>query len=180
MSSSKLLSKFNKRANQWLLELKELDEEFTLQRPDEKTWCIAEVYDHVMRVARHYQIPNMKTSLTDSARRKKRKNYKGYAIFDIGYRQQVTIQMERFPQPLVEAFTPQKRNKPELIEDFELFIKEVNALEEIVNSSSRSNKHYHPMFGDISTKDWFALIELHMWNHERQKERIKRNLMNES
>ena len=37
--------------------------------------------------------------------------------------------MEEFPKPLVEAFTPTKRDKRDLIKDFLCFIKEVNELE---------------------------------------------------
>ena len=29
------------------------------------------------------------------------------------------------------------------------------------------------MFGDISTKEWFSLIELHIWQHDKQREKIK-------
>lgn len=32
------------------------------------------------------------------------------------------------------------------------------------------------MFGDISTKERFALIELHIWQHDKQKEKIKKYL----
>jgi hypothetical protein len=38
--------------------------------------------------------------------------------------------------------------------------------------SKRKNKHYHLMFGDINTKDWFTLIAFHMAHHEKQKKRI--------
>ena len=80
--------------------------------------------------------------------------------------------MENFPTPLVEAFTPEKRSKSKLIKDFKLFIKEVNDLEEILIKSTKKNKQYHPMFGDINTKEWFALIELHIWQHDKQKKSI--------
>jgi len=82
------------------------------------------------------------------------------------------MRMENFPKPLVEAFTPIKRSKSELIKDFRLFIEEVNNLEEILDKSTKKNKQYHPLFGDISTKEWFALIELHIWQHDKQKKSI--------
>ena len=56
--------------------------------------------------------------------------------------------------------------------DFKLFIEEVNDLKEILINSSGKNKHYHPMFGDITTKDWIALTEIHMSHHNKQKDRI--------
>ena len=176
MSTRKLLNKFNKKANQWLLDLQEMSEEDILINPTEKLWSIAEVYDHVMRVTRTYQIPNLKLSVTESARRKKRKNKYGIAVFDFGIRKNIKMKMEEFPKPLVTDFTPVKRHKKELLADFSDFIKEVNDLEEILNNSTKKDKQYHPMFGDINTKEWFALIELHIWQHDKQKEKIKRYL----
>ena len=81
--------------------------------------------------------------------------------------------MEEFPTPIAEAFTPIKRSKQELVEDFSRFIQEVNALEEILNKSGKENKQYHPFFGDITTKEWCRLIELHLWQHDKQREKIK-------
>ncbi|MBT3548190.1 MAG: hypothetical protein HN487_10940, partial [Flavobacterium sp.] len=128
------------------------------------------------RVSRSYQIPNLKKSVTESAERKKRKNKYGIAIFDFGYRKNVHIKMEGFPKPLVENFTPIKRDKDELVRDFLLFIKEVNDLQEILEKSSKENKQYHLMLGDINTKEWFSLIEFHIWLHDKQRNKIKKYL----
>ena len=174
MDAKKMLNKFNRKANEWLVDLRMMDEEIIQIKPTEKSWSISEVYDHVMRVARSYQIPNLKESITESAKRKKSKNKYGIAIFNLGYRKNVHIKMEEFPKPLVEAFTPSKRVKNDLINDFLSFIKEVNELQDILEKSGKENKQYHFMFGDINTKEWFSLIELHIWLHDKQKAKIKR------
>lgn len=172
MRTKALLDIFNKKINEWLVDLERMDENKIFINPSEKSWSMAEVYDHVMKVARTYQIPNLRKSTTAAAKRKKRKNLTGLAIFNLGIRKNVRMRMESFPQPLVAAFTPEKRSKTDLIKDFNLFILEVNDLEEILNKSTKKNKNYHPMFGDISTKEWFALIELHIWQHDKQKKGI--------
>ena len=176
MDTKKILSRFNKKANEWLVDLRMMDEAIIQINPTEKLWSLSEVYDHVMRVARSYQIPNLKKSVTASAKRKKSKNKYGIAIFNLGYRKNVHMKMEEFPKPLVEAFTPIKRTKNDLVKDFLSFIKEVNDLQEILEKSGKENKHYHPMFGDIHTKEWFSLIELHIWQHDKQREKIKKYL----
>ena len=173
MNTKKIISRFNRKANEWLVDLKMMEEEAIQIKPTEKSWSISEVYDHVMRVGRSYQIPNFKKSVTECAKRKKRKNKYGIAIFNLGFRKSVHMKMEEFPKPLVEAFTPVKRDKNYLISDFLTFIKEVNDLQEILEKSTKENKHYHPMFGDINTKEWFSLIELHIWQHDKQREKIK-------
>ena len=68
--------------------------------------------------------------------------------------------MEKFPKPLVESFTPTKRDKRDLVKDFLSFIKEVNELQDILEKSGKEHKQYHFMFGDINTREWFSLIEL--------------------
>ena len=176
MKTHKLLKIFNKKAIDWLSDLKGIDNQLIHKKPTENSWSYSEVYDHAMRVSRSYQIPNLKTSLTESAERRKRKNKYGIAVFNIGIRKNIEMKMENFPAPLVENFTPVKRSKNELIQDFTSFIQEVNDLEHLLNTSTKDNKHYHPMFGDISTKEWFALIELHMWQHDKQKDKIKKYL----
>ena len=152
MRTKALITRFNTRANEWLIDLKKSDSAFLLKKPTEDLWSLAEVYDHVMRVARHYQIPNLKSSMTATAYRKKRKNVKGFAVFNLGVRKNVTMRLEKWPMPIVKAFTPLRRNKLDLIEDFSAFIKEVNSLESSLNQSTRKNKHYLPFFGDIATK----------------------------
>ena len=72
MDAKKMLNKFNRKANEWLVDLRMMDEEIIQIKPTEKSWSISEVYDHVMRVARSYQIPNLKESITESAKRKKK------------------------------------------------------------------------------------------------------------
>ena len=86
------------------------------------------------------------------------------------------MRMEEFPSKIVELFTPVKREKQELVEDFTLFISEVKDLNELVLKSTSTNKQYHPMFGDINTKEWYYLIEFHMWQHNKQKEKITQYL----
>jgi len=172
MNTNKLLAKFNSKGKEWLNDLEKINDESIFVNPAQGSWSLAEVYDHVMRVARNYQIPNLKKSITTAAKRKKRKNLTGFAIFNLGVRKDVYMQMEKFPQPLVEAFTPEKRTKIDLLKDFKSFINEVNDLDEILKKSSKENKQYHPLFGDINTKEWFALIELHIWQHDKQKKKI--------
>jgi len=174
MDNKKILNQFNKKANEWLVDLRMMDEEVIQIKPSETSWSLSEVYDHVMRVARSYQIPNLKKSVTELAKRKKHKNKYGIAIFNLGYRKDVHIKMEEFPKPLVEAFTPNKRDKRDLVKDFLSFIKEVNELQDILEKSGKEHKQYHLMFGDINTREWFSLIELHIWLHDKQKAKIKR------
>jgi len=173
VSPKYLLNKFNTKTLEWLDDLEKIDAELIHVKPSKESWSFAEVYDHVMKVSRTYQIPNLKKSVTSSAKRRKRKNRWGFLVFNFRYRKNIHMKMEEFPKRLVELFTPIKRSKEDLLQDFKGFIKEVNELEDLLKKSTKKHKNYHPMFGDINTKEWFALIELHIWQHDKQKRKIK-------
>ena len=173
MRIQKIYYLFDNKAASWLHDLEEVDGTKIQLRPAEKLWSFAEVYDHVMKVTRTYQIPNLKKSLTDTAVRKRRKSMQAMIVFHTTIRKNVHLKLEKFPQDLIEKFTPVKRTKEDLLIDFKKFIQEVNDLKEIVNKSTSQNKQYHPLFGDITTKEWFALVEQHMWQHDKQMRKLK-------
>jgi uncharacterized damage-inducible protein DinB len=64
MNKLKTFDYFNKVANTWLEDLEAKNEEDILINPFEGSWSISELYDHIMKVARTYQIPNFKKSVT--------------------------------------------------------------------------------------------------------------------
>jgi len=173
MKTAYVLDKFNNKAKEWLEDLERVDNEKIQLRPAEKSWSFAEVFDHIMKVARNYQIPNLKKSVSDSPKRKRKKGFFGFAVFNFGYRRNIHLKMEKFPQWMIDLFTPENRSKEDLLKDFKDFIKEVNDLEEILINSTSKNKNHHPLFGDINTKEWFSLIEQHMWQHDKQLRKLK-------
>jgi hypothetical protein len=176
MKKLKTIEKFNKISNKWLSELEKMGAEEILVIPKPNAWSFAEVYDHIIKVARTFQIPNFKKSVTPLAERKKRKNKIGFAVFNLKIRKHKKLKIQNFPNEFTRNFTPKKQTKADLIIDFKQFIKEVNDLEEILMNSSKKNKQYHPMFGNINTQEWFSLIELHMWHHDFQKNKINEYL----
>lgn len=176
MTTESVLNIFNEKANAWLEDLEKVDPEKMNVRPAEKSWSFGEVYDHVMKVTRTFQIPYLKQSTTDAAVKVQGKNKYGVKAFDEGDRRHVSMRMEEFPKELITLFTPVKRDKEDLLKDFKGFIKEVNDLKEILSKSTDEHKQFHPMFGDINTNEWFRLIEMHMHQHTNQMVKLKKFL----
>lgn len=87
--------------------------------------------------------------------------------------------MEQFPEDLVKKFTPELLSKKEVIQNFKKFIKDVETVGELIENSTKTDKTYHPMFGTISAKKWFRLVEIHMKHHDRQRYRIINGLKNQ-
>ena len=124
MNIKRTIARFDQLAEEWLEDLNMLEADIIHLNPNSTTWSLAEVYDHVIKVARTYQMPCLKQSLTEEASRKRRKNLAGIAIFDLVYRKNVHMRMEDFPQRFVQQFSPVKRDKDVLIADFTAFIQE--------------------------------------------------------
>ncbi|WP_282089758.1 hypothetical protein [Aquimarina algiphila] len=57
------IDKFNKKASECLIALEKTDSEQISISPSQGIWSLSELYDHIMRVARTYQIPNFKKAL---------------------------------------------------------------------------------------------------------------------
>ena len=168
----KKVTLFNKRAAVWLYDLEQYTNQQIQIRPSKNSWSLSELYDHIIKVALTAQIPHYKKSLTKERKLGTPKNILGYVLFNIGYLPKTKIVMEKFPKELVVKFTPERKNKEELIIDFRVFIKEVNDLKSTLLTTNSKDRHYHPKFGTINAVDWFSLLEIHLRHHERQKKRI--------
>lgn len=172
MKKNAAIEKFIKTSREWMEELKKFDDQSIALKPSENQWGIAELYDHIMKVARTYQIYNFHKCLREGVKKGYSKNYIGFVIFDLKYLPNRKMRMESFPTKLVNDFTPILKSKNELIEEFAQFIEEVSSLEKYIVASDSSKKHRHPLFGWINATEWFRLIEIHMAHHLPQRKRI--------
>ena len=168
------LRAFEKTANHWAEDLMNYEESELYLSPAVNEWCLAELYDHIMRVGRTYQLPNFHRCLNNDIVKGKPKNIKAYIIFDLNILPYRKIKMQSFPPEIVTNFTPQKRKKQALIEDFNVFIEEVKDAWKLLENFDKNKKHYHPFFGMINAKEWYALVEIHMRHHIPQKKRLEK------
>lgn len=180
MNKKKAIVRFVRTSEEWLNDLKNFKDEQIALKASENQWCLAELYDHIMRVARTYQIPNFRKCLSEGVRKPLAKNYKGFVIFDVNYLPYTKMRMESFPTKIMNDFTPTIKPKQELIEEFESFIEEVKSLESELLSSHSSIKYLHPLFGWINATEWFRLIEIHTRHHLPQRERIKNFILEQN
>lgn len=164
---------FKRISSQWLENLNAFDDNILYTKPTENEWCMAELYDHIMRVARTYQIPNFYNCINNTPKLGAKKNIKGYIIFDLNFLPKRKIKIASFPNTIITDFTPQIRERKELTEDFKNFINEGIAISGILKKSNTTTKNHHPFFGMISAREWFSLMEIHMRHHQPQKKRLE-------
>ncbi|NAS29510.1 hypothetical protein GTQ40_00860 [Flavobacteriaceae bacterium R38] len=167
------LKAFEKIAETWVTDLKNYTEDQLYIKPSEDHWNLAELYDHIMRVARTYQMPNFQKCLDNTGSEGPAKNIKAYLIFDLNFLPRRKIRIASFPKEIILNFTPEKRAKQELIEDFNTFIAETRQYASFLDNYNSKAKNFHPFFGMIDAKDWFSLVEIHMRHHQPQKKRLE-------
>lgn len=61
----KYIDRFNKKAQQWLDFIEEIDGTIVIKRPTKNSWSLSELYDHVIKVAKTYQLPNTIKATTE-------------------------------------------------------------------------------------------------------------------
>ncbi len=158
---------------QWISDFKAYNDKRLYAKPSKNEWCLAELYDHIMRVARTYQIPNFYNCINNTPKEGKPKNIKAFVIFDLNFLPKRKIKIASFPNNIITDFTPKIRERQELIEDFENFINEALIVSDILKKNNHSIKSNHPFFGMINAKEWYSLIEIHMRHHQPQKKRLE-------
>lgn len=167
------MAAFKKRSEKWYLDLQNYNQQKLYQKPSSDQWCLAELFDHIIRVAYTYQIPNFKKCINRDIKKGNAKNGIAYLIFNLHIIPYRTIRMESFPPTIAKKFTPEILERDSLEEKFRIFITEINANGTLLKQADASIKHSHPFFGMINASEWFSLVEIHMRHHERQKKRLE-------
>ncbi|MEM7549605.1 MAG: hypothetical protein AAF363_08020 [Bacteroidota bacterium] len=162
----------------WLADLHKYDADKMSIKPTKKQWCMAELYDHLMKVANTYQLPNFHLCLENGDKLKARKNLRARIIFDLQLLPYRKMKLESFPEEIANSFTPEIKKKPDLLSQFERWIKLVEEESLRLDKIDMAVKHFHPLFGWINAIEWFSLIEIHIRHHTRQKQRIEKLVFN--
>lgn len=172
----KHIKRFETKAQEWLNFIEDLDEEMILKNPQPKSWSLSELYDHVIKVATTYQIPHALKATGKEREMRKGQNSFAFLLFDLNVLPRLNIRMENFPPDLVEKFTPEKQSKSGVITNFKEFVQLVGQTASQLKNATKDDKTYHPMFGTITAKKWFRLVEIHLRHHDKQRFRILKEL----
>ena len=169
-----IIKAFKTISHQWLSDLKGYDETRLYHKPSNSEWSLAELYDHIIKVARTYQVPNFYKCIHKHNESGKSKNIKGYLVFNLNIIPYRKIKISSFPKELQNSFAPEIQKQDELITNFEGFIDDIITVGDLLKTANVSLKHNHPFFGMINSREWFSLVEIHMGHHNRQKLSIEK------
>ncbi len=173
MSTHTLEKKTHQIIDAYIQLLDKYSYEQLIQKPDENSWSIGQVYIHVWMASKGFFFKNAALCLSgETAEKGKSKKLIAYPIFLFEKMPTVKIKM-----PDKVAVQPRQ---PESREQLVQKLSEIKALvSEFVQKIPQSNpnlKTRHPFLGYLNCAEWVKLCNIHFKHHQAQIKRINRTL----
>ncbi|UZR97177.1 DinB family protein [Chondrinema litorale] len=165
------IDKFNKTIDYWIDELSRYSIEQLLIKPDNKSWSLGQVYEHLIEDSNWYN-SQIKLALASDA----------YATIETSDKAKELLERGSFENKKIKgvALNASKVKQPtsvsQLKSDMENLKNDTNMLWDEMQITSSNGKAKHPGFGYFNCFEWLAFSEMHMRHHVTQKENIDRFL----
>lgn len=165
--------KFKETLDIYFERLKGYSEEQFIQKPDENSWSIGQVYVHAILANDHFFLKQAERCLNkEDTHKGKGRNNRGRVVFLIN-----GFPNLKFKMPKSAAVTPRQ---PESIDSIRQKLKRSLELAQLVerrlDGFDKNEKTRHPAFGHLNAKEWYRMSEMHFRHHLRQIRRIEKNL----
>lgn len=173
MSTHTLEKKTHQIIDAYIQLLNKYSYEQLIQKPDENSWSIGQVYIHVWMASKGFFFKNAALCLSgESAKTGQSKKLIAYPIFLFEKMPTVKIKM-----PEKVAVQPrQPESKEQLVQK----LIEIKALvSEFVQKIPQANpalKTKHPFLGYLNCAEWVNLCNIHFKHHQAQIKRINKAL----
>ncbi len=167
--TNKTLKNFEKICSVWIEALDRYDESSFARKPDQDSWSIGQVYNHLVTGTNRFHLQMIAACLENRGKEiKGGKKFPGKFVFFTG-----SFPNTRIKVPPSDAYTPkQPASREEMREGLKQLIQSMRGLTERIDAASDTMKAEHPAFGYLNAKEWFRLIEMHFRHHLRQKQRL--------
>lgn len=165
------IDNFNNTIDIWIKDLKSYSMDQLLNKPDEKSWSLGQLYMHLIEETNWYN-DQIEIALNDTENAGNILSSDAKKLFEAKSFADKKIQGD----PLMSENVKQPLNKEQLTNDFKKLKISTNAIwKKIVNVKS-SGKSEFPGFGYFNPYEWFQFSEMHMRHHLKQKRRIEDHL----
>lgn len=173
MHTEKTLKRFESVAHEWMQALDSYSDQNFLQKPDENSWSIGQVYNHLVNGTNRFHLQMIAACLEGRGKEMNGgKKFPGKFVFFTGSFPNTKIKV-----PPSETYTPkQPAGREAMREGLQQLIQTMRVTAENVSSASVTMKAEHPALGYLNAHEWFDLIEMHFRHHLRQKKRLDRIL----
>ena len=163
--------KFEKTLAVHFEKLKRYSEEKFLQKPDESSWSLGQVYVHTILANDHFFLKHADNCLNKEETQQGRgKNKGGKLLFLLN-----GFPKMKFKMPKTAEVPPRQ---PENIESVRVKLQRseerARAIEARLDSYDKNEKTKHPAFGYLNAKEWYRMSEMHFRHHLRQLKHIEK------
>lgn len=169
MDTQKTLKKFETVAQEWVRALDTYSDQNFLQKPDEQSWSIGQVYNHLVTGTNRFHLQQIATCMENRGKEMKGgKKFPGKFVFFTG-----SFPNTRIKVPPSATYTPKQPDGREVMrEGLIQLIQTMRDAAAKLPPASPTMKTEHPAFGYLNAEEWFRLIEMHFRHHLRQKKRL--------
>lgn len=164
MNSDQILLQIEQLLDRYIHALSQTDEADFLYKPDEDTWSIAQLYEHLC-LSNSLFLKLLRNCLEQSnGAQDVHMNDRGITLYARGQLPDIRI---KAPAPLKSKDLEAQNlsTYPPRIQEFRKAAQEVKPL---IDQDSGTYKVEHPIVGYLNALEWFKMIEMHMRHHLRQ------------
>ena len=161
------LDKFNATINIWIDELRNYSLHHLLSKPDEMSWSLGQLYEHILEETRWY-FGQIEVSLNDKDHAQIETSEAAKTLFGRGAFEDKMIQGD----PLISENVRQPISLEELTSYFVQLKDEAALIWNQIQHAKVYGKSEHPGMGFLNCFEWFEYAEMHMRHHLKQKARI--------
>ena len=153
----------------WLENLNKYTDEQFLRKPNEESWSVGQVYEHLIRATEFLHFGQIKQCLQmNDTKAAGEKNIKGKIAYTLGMFLPVKIKV-----PPTPTYTPpQPKSKKDIEERMKNLLPSLKGFLLLLENANPNNKTAHPGLGFLNAYEWYQIIEMHFHHHLRQKSRL--------
>ena len=162
------IKNFNDTIGIWINELSRFTIEQLKIKPDDKSWSLGQLYEHLIEETNWYN-GQIKMTLGNEKNSDKMTSDAAKVLLKRG-----SFENKRFQgDPLISENVKQPTTIAKLKSDLEGLKQNTNEIWAKMNNASKYGKSEHPGIGFLNCFEWIQYSEMHMRHHIKQKKRIE-------
>ena len=162
------IKNFNDTIDVWIKELSRFNIEQLKIKPDDRSWSLGQLYEHLIEETNWYN-GQIEMTLGNEKNIEKETSDAAQILLKRG-----SFENKRFRgDPLISENVKQPTKTSKLKSELELLKKDTNDIWAKMNNTSKYGKSEHPGIGFLNCFEWIQYSEMHMRHHLKQKKRIE-------
>ncbi len=162
------IEKFNETLDIWMFELDSFSLDQLLAKPDDTSWSLGQVYQHLIEETNWYN-EQIEISLNDIENTNIPMTLKAQKLFKEGSFPDKRI----LGDPLISENVKQPISIDQLQSDLEKLKARTNYIWEKMKKAISYGKSEHPGMGYLNCYEWLQYAEMHLRHHLKQKSRVE-------